>query len=164
MIVNISLSSSSVELHDDKENIKKLNTLKQEVLLLEDNSCSNVVNELIKYYEKTSYDGMVNLKELYDSKIDNSGFLGYYTDLKDSCNLTEEDNDKYSFSDLFITTTIQNEEIYQRYLYQYELGVKDLYFRSVVEPNLNNTEYRIRKKSELKIISNVIEMVKERGV
>ena len=65
---------------------------------------------------------------------------------------------------MFITAVIQDEAILHRYLYQYELGFKDLYFRMIAEPNLNNTEYLIKKRTELRIISNVIEMVKERGI
>lgn len=165
MIMNICLSTSKVELHDSDDNIEKLSLLKQEALLLESNSCTDIINKMINYYEDTSYDGYVNLKEMYDMEYlkDDVGFLKYYVDLKEHCGVTEEDNDKYDFPNLVITSTIQREDLYQKYLYQYELGFKDLYFRLIAEPNLNNTEYLIRKRAELKIISNTIEMIKERG-
>ena len=165
MIMNMGLSVSKIELYDSDENKEKLAELKEEILVLESNSCTTVIDEMIVYYEKTSYDGVVELKEMYDiENPDSMSFLNYYLKLKDNCNITDEDNEKYDFPNLFITSTIQNEAIYQRYLYQYELGLKDLYFRAIAEPNINNVEYLIRKRAEIKVISNAIEMVKERDL
>lgn len=165
MIVNFCLSTSNVELHDSDDNVKKIKELRQEALALEVNSCTIVINDMITYYEKTSYDGKVNLKEMYDMFYsENISFLEYYLQIKEHCGLTDDEREKYDYPHLFMTAVIQNEAMLQRYLYQYELGFKDLYFRMIAEPNLNNTEYLIRKRAELKAISNVIEMVKERGV
>lgn len=165
MIMNFCLSTASVELHDSKENVNKIKELRKEALALDVNKCSIVINDIITYYEKTSYDGNVNLKEKYDMlNSENGGFLGYYTKIKEHCGLTDEEREKYDYPNLFITAVIQDEAILHRYLYQYELGFKDLYFRMIAEPNLNNTEYLIKKRTELRIISNVIEMVKERGI
>lgn len=165
MIMNMGLSVSKIELYDSDENKEKLAELKEELLVLESNSCTTVIDEMIVYYEKTSYDGVVELKAMYDiENPDSMSFLNYYLKLKDNCNITDEDNEKYDFPNLFITSTIQNEAIYQRYLYQYELGLKDLYFRAIAEPNINNVEYLIRKRAEIKVISNAIEMVKERDL
>ena len=165
MIINFCLSKSNVELHDSDDNVKKIKELRQEALSLEVNSCTIVINDMITYYEKTSYDGKVNLKEMYDMlNSENISFLDYYLQIKEHCGLTDAEREKYDYPHLFMTAVIQNEAMLQRYLYQYELGFKDLYFRMIAEPNLNNTEYLIRKRAELKAISNVIEMVKERGV
>ena len=165
MIMNFCLSTSSIELHDSDENVKKIKELRREALALEVNKCSVVINDMITYYEKTSFDGDVNLKEKYDMlNQENVSFLEYYLQIKEHCGLTDEERDKYDYPHLFMTAAIQNEAMLQRYLYQYELGFKDLYFRMIAEPNLNNTEYLIRKRAELKAISSVIEMVKERGV
>lgn len=165
MIINFCLSKSNVELHDSDDNVKKIKELRQEALSLEVNSCTIVINDMITYYEKTSYDGKVNLKEMYDMlNSENISFLEYYLQIKEHCGLTDAEREKYDYPHLFMTAVIQNEAMLQRYLYQYELGFKDLYFRMIAEPNLNNTEYLIRKRAELKAISNVIEMVKERGV
>lgn len=165
MIINFCLSKSNVELHDSDDNVKKIKELRQEALSLEVNSCTIVINDIITYYEKTSYDGKVNLKEMYDMlNSENISFLEYYLQIKEHCGLTDGEREKYDYPHLFMTAVIQNEAMLQRYLYQYELGFKDLYFRMIAEPNLNNTEYLIRKRAELKAISNVIEMVKERGV
>ena len=165
MIINFCLSTSNVELHDSDDKDKKIKELRQEALSLEVNSCTIVINDMITYYEKTSYDGKVNSKEMYDMlNSENISFLEYYLQIKEHCGLTDAEREKYDYPHLFMTAVIQNEAMLQRYLYQYELGFKDLYFRMIAEPNLNNTEYLIRKRAELKAISNVIEMVKERGV
>lgn len=165
MIMNFCLSTSNVELHDSDDNVKKIKELRQEALSLEVNSCTIVINDMITYYEKTSYDGKVNLKEMYDMFYsENISFLEYYLQIKEHCGLTDAEREKYDYPHLFMTAVIQNEAMLQRYLYQYELGFKDLYFRMIAEPNLNNTGYLIRKSAELKAISNVIGMVKERGV
>ena len=65
MIMNFCLSTSSIELHDSDENVKKIKELRREALALEVNKCSVVINDMITYYEKTSFDGDVNLKEKY---------------------------------------------------------------------------------------------------
>lgn len=167
MIVNICLSTVTIELHDSEDNVKKIKELRQEALALEVNKCSVVINDMITHYEKTSYDGEVKLKDIYDMlnpDSDYNSFLPFYLEVKEHCGVTDEEREKYDYPNLFITSVIQNEAIIQRYLYQYELSFKDLYFRMIAEPNLNNTEYLIAKRAEIKIISNVIEMVKERGV
>lgn len=165
MIVNFCLSTSNVELHDSDDNVKKIKELRQEALALEVNKCSVVINDMINYYEKTSYDGEVNLKKMYEEVWnDDFSFLSYYSQIKEHCGLSDEERKKYDYPNLFINASIQNDEIYHRYLYQYELGFKDLYLRLIVEPNFNNIDYRIGKTAQVNVISNVIEMVKERGV
>ena len=156
MIFNLSNIVVSVELHMPDKNIDKISEYKKRVALLEKNGCTDVINKIINYYEETSYDGEVNIKKIYN--IYEEGFLSYFMDVKDNCNLTDEIMDKYNFQSKFLSAAIQPDEIAQRYMFQYELSFKDLLNRDIAEANLNNIEYTIRKNLELEIIKILIEV------
>lgn len=117
MIMNFCLSTSSIELHDSDENVKKIKELRREALALEVNKCSVVINDMITYYEKTSFDGEVKLKDIYDMlnpDSDYKSFLPYYLEVKEHCGVTDEEREKYDYPNLFITSVIQNEAMLQR--------------------------------------------------
>ena len=154
---------SIVELHDSEENKNKLNNYKQQVSLLEQNSCTGVINKIIKHYEETSYDGEVSLRKMYEYDFDNS-LLSYYTQAKESCKLNEEDEKKYNLPTKFITASIQRDEMYQRYYFQYELRINDYITRLIAEPLLSGVEYQISKNMELEILSILIEISSRDGV
>ena len=84
MIFTCITMTDSVELYDNDDNKVKLNNYKEIVSNMEDNECKKVINDIIKYYEDTSYNGSVNLKEMYDYDGKN-GLLSYYIKAKDAC-------------------------------------------------------------------------------
>ena len=153
MLISYFNATTSIELVNNEENIKELNKLKKELTSLENNSCTKEISKMIEYSENTSYNGKVNLKKVYenlDSKID-------YEKLFKVCDVTKEEKD--NLSNLFITNMVLEEELYShKYMFQYELGIKDFYSRMVNEPGINSVEYNIIKKNELSIISNLIEI------
>ena len=157
MLLSFNTAVTTVELVDIEENILKLNNYQNEVNKLEQNSCTKVIKDLINYYEETSYNGKVKLKDIYDFGFEKS-FLSFFGEMKNNCNLTEEELNKYNFPTKFLTTSVQQDELLKNYYFQYELSFKDFFTRSIVEPTLLITEYKINRSFQLEIIDNLIEI------
>lgn len=157
MIFNICNSVSHIELYDSEDNIQKLNILKKEINNLENNDCKLIINELVNYYEKTSYNGLIKLKDIYDVEQD-KGLLSYYVKSVEKCSINESNIKKYNLPFKFLTASIQQNELLQNYYFQYELNFKDIITRYIVEPDIHNVEYKISKTLQLEIITNLIEI------
>ena len=160
MVINLCNAVTSVELIDSKENKTKLTSYKQEILVLDQNSCTNVINNLINYYEQTSYNGEISLKEMYNLG-NKTSLLSFYSLVKNQCKLSEKTTEKYNFPTKFLAASIQQDELFHRYYFQYELNIKDVFTRNIVEASMTSVEYKIRKNLELEIISDLIEIMKE---
>ena len=157
MIFTFSIMTDSVELHYSDDNKSRLSEYKEIVSKLEDSECKNVINDIIKYYEDTSYNGKVNLKEMYDYDGEN-GLLFYSIKSKEGCNISETDEKEYDLSTKFLSSIMYREGIYQRYGFQYELKFTDMYLRRIAEASIYSTEYHISRKTILDIISSLIEI------
>lgn len=155
MIFTCITMTDSVELYDNGDN--KLNEYKEIVSNMEDNECTLVIKDIIKYYEDTSYNGSVNLKEMYDYDGEN-GLLSYSIKAKDACNVSYADEKEYDLSTKFLSSIMYREGIYQRYGFQYELKFTDMYLRDIAEASIYSTEYHISRKTILDIISSLIEI------
>ena len=129
MIINITTATTSIELHDSEENKNKLNEYKKEIATLKQNDCTTTINKLINYYEATSYNGKIKLKDIYNIE---QGLLSYYGEMKENCNLTEEQLKKYNFPNKFITATIEQEEMFMKHYFQYELKFTDVLARTII--------------------------------
>ena len=57
-----------------------------------------------------------------------------------------------------IDAILKNDELFQKYIYQYELNFKDYYTRLDTEPSMESVEYNINRKSQLEIISYLINL------
>ena len=147
----------TVELHDTEENRKLLLSYKEQLLKLDQNDCTDVIDKMIKHYEETSYDGLVVLREMYEYGLEN-GILSYYQSAKDKCNISLRDEKKYNLKSKFLTVSIQGDELFQKYYFQYELSIKDRPIRLIAEPFLLNVEYKINRDMELEIIKSLIEL------
>ena len=157
MIFTCITMTDSVELYDNDDNKVKLNNYKEIVSNMEDNECTLVIKDIIKYYEDTSYNGSVNLKEMYDYDGEN-GLLSYYIKVKDACNVSDADEKEYDFPTKFLSSIMYREVLYQRYEFQYELKFTDMYLRDIAEASIYSTEYHISRKTILDIISSLIEI------
>ena len=163
MCITINDLVTEVELHDLDENKEKLIEYKEKLSKLPQNSCVEIINDLINHYEETTYDGKVNLNEIYINQEDNS-LLSYYQKVKESCNITEEKETKYNLPAKFITASIQWDELYKRYYFQYEIEIPDYMIRLIVDPEITNVEYQINRSMELEIIASLIEIASEEAV
>lgn len=161
MSLSLYCSNSSVSLVVNKENDLVIENYKTEMGLLKDKACADVINSMIKYYEETAYNGEVNLRELYEY-ANTTSFLPLYVKARENCNITDEDNNKHNLPAEVLTIVMQQENLFQRYYYQYELSMKDIYTRYMIDPTFTPTEYNIRKKMELEVIGDLIEIVNEK--
>ena len=161
--LNTITSTNTIELYDLKENKTKLNEYKNEISLLEQNSCTTTINQIINYYEKTSYNGEVDLKKFYNQGLEES-ILSLYMNAKENCNLTEDDIEYYNFPTKVLATTIWQEELLKNHYFQYELTFKDIFTRSIVEPEISNIEYKISKNLQLEIIRDLIEFTNKEEI
>ena len=157
MIITLCNLVTKVELHDSKENKSKLVEYKEKLNTLDENKCTLVIKDIINHYEQTSYDGFVNIKDMYVYDNENS-ILSYYIKAKEACNITKEIETEYNLPSKFITSSIQRDETYQRYLFQYELKFTDFYTRLIAEAYIIPIEYEINRTNELEIIENLIEI------
>lgn len=163
MIIKTNTLVDTVELIDSEENKTKLNEYKEKLTTLNQNSCTKVINEIIKHYEETSYSGKVSLREIYEYDFDNS-LLSYYIKVKDNCKISEADEKKYNLPFKFITSSIQRDELYIPYYFQYELGINDHITRLIIEPQIHGIEYQINRVAELEIISDLIEISSKEAI
>lgn len=157
LIINILTSTKYIELSDQDENLAKLNELKQELPKLEQNECTNSINNLIIIYETTSYNGRINLQNYTNQ----DNFLEKFYETKEICQLTDEEFNQNYISPL-VNLMITNENFLLDYRYQYKLHIPDIIWgdtRSI----LTYHEYFIIKLEELTIINNLIETIKERN-
>lgn len=163
MIFSLMNSVDKIDFGDEYDDNGRLDEYKKEILLLENNSCTNTISEIIKYYEDTSYIGEVRIKDIYDYSLE-KGIISFYIDVRDNCNINDEIVEEYDLSRKFLTATIQSDELFQRYYFQYEIGIKNISIRDIFEPTLSNIEYNIKKGMELEIIDDLINIVNQHEV
>lgn len=157
MCITLNNMKASIELNDSEENRNTIINYKEQLLTLEKNDCTKVIGKIIEHYEETSYTGNVNLREMYEYDNENS-ILSYYGEAKEKCAISKEDEEKYNFPIKFMTVSIQRDEIYQPYYFQYELSIEDRPMRLIAESAISNIEYKINRDMELEIISSLIEL------
>ncbi len=156
MITSYKAAYKEISLHDTNINKVLLNKYKNELSTIKDSDCKKAVEEIVKHYEDTSYDGKVDLRDKY---FNGKSILGYTLKTFDSCNLTDEQ--KGILSSNFITSSIQFEEIVNELYFQYELSVPDSWTRSTLKPTMDNVRYRINRSSHLDLIGDLIQVLKE---
>ena len=164
VLLNYFTAIKSIELYDNQDNIELLNSYKTEVDNIKNEACRQAVNGFIQKYEVTSYDGEISLQDFYKNVIQHGGSpLAFYPNLREACNISPEEAEKYNLSILFLTAAVQDDAIMSKYVFQYELHIKDYYLRDLMEGQLANVDYTIQRKNELSIISNIIELERDRG-
>ena len=136
---------------------------KKEVNNLSDNNCKNYLNNFISYIEKTNYNGDIYITDYFNNLyINDETLLGFYSKGKESCyKLTDEKMKDKKLPLLFITATMQDDEIMSNFNTQYELNIKDNLVRLITEPDLIYTENSIKQNTELNIIKTMLEIIKE---
>ena len=63
-----------------------------------------------------------------------------------------------------VSSSVTYEEIfYKPYLFKYEINIDDIFGRENFESYIISTKYDVEKKSELELISELLEIVREDG-
>ncbi|MGM9878503.1 MAG: hypothetical protein ACI31R_00520 [Bacilli bacterium] len=141
---------------------QKLNSYKEKLATMENNTCTTFIKELIDYYEKTDFKGKVTYQDYYNQMVrandENSVFFNFFEKAEKSCNLNEKQKEEYNFSYLVLAGSIQIDEIMKNYYYDYELNLEDKYFRDLSAVYFIKYQNNINRESILIIISNLIEI------
>ena len=159
VICNFLTASKTIDLKDSDDNLKKLSELKTEMNLLEESECKNLINDFIKYYEKTSYDGVVVIKDMYELVMDEN-LLSYYMEVDNACNVSAS-NINHTLANKVVASSLQMDRIFVKDFFKYEITLKDKFNRMIIEPSFYNQEYIISKYNQLEIIETLINLVKE---
>lgn len=145
---------------------QKLNSYKEKLATMENNTCTTFIKELIDYYEKTDFKGKVTYQDYYNqiarANDENDSFINFYKKAEKSCNLSEKQKEEYNFDYLILASFIQKDEIMQNYYYDYELNLEDKYFRELSAVYFIKYQNYINRESILIMISNLIE-ISEKG-
>ena len=154
--------TEEVEISSSEEVEESIKDVKKKIETVKSNSCRNYLNDFINYIIDNNYDGVINLKDLYQ-KLDNDKYIyDYYQDGQKACNnFTYENAKKHELDILFISAGIQNDLLFKDYLYQYEISFKDYLVRDITRVELNNINNQIKVRFMLKAINNIILMEEE---
>ena len=156
MLYSYSTSINTMPFTDESDNINTLNKYKQDLKNIKESTCKSALNSFINHYERTSYNGIVNLKDKY---MDEEIVLKYAEAVLNDCNLKENVRKKISFN--LLTSSIQLDEILKELYFQYEIRVPDLNNRSIAEIDLSTISYHINRWYQLETIDMIIDMLKE---
>lgn len=135
------------------EQIKKY---KDDLNSIESRECQNEISKLITYFEKTTYNGKVNLRDKY---FEDESFMTYVQDTFVKCNIPTEEQKTMGLKAVNSSALFEGE--IQKYRFQYEIRIPDIAMRKTIEPSMSNTAYSLSKYSELEFIKDAIELSKE---
>ena len=167
MIINICDSGKELDFGNIDFNFEKLNQYKQEVSMIENIECRNVINGMIEHYENTAYQGKVNIKKLNDDLWNKWPMSGYAltNELSNRCSISEQvlDENNFTYKALLVAGTLGTlPDVYNS---GYELTIPDYIFieNSRYATKVANTLsfYRFFKTIELELIEDAIGMAKE---
>lgn len=152
MIFNMFNMTKEISLNIKADNKTKFTELKERVNQLEESSCKNVLNDMVNTYETTNYYGTVSLNEVYDYYRNGQSFLQFYTQIKEKCNISDAAMEGYGLPNEMINSILYMEDIIPKYMFEYEINLKDNFIREIAESDSMNLKYNASKTSQLKII------------
>lgn len=155
MLYSYSTSIITISFTDKSDNINTLNKYKEDLKNIQESSCKIALNSLINHYERTSYNGIVNLKDKY---IEEDGTLKYAEAIIKNCNLKDDVRQKIALK--MITSSIQFDEVLKELYFQYEIRIPDLNNRSIMEISLYTIRYEINRVNQLDTIEMLVDMLK----
>ena len=122
-----------------------LSKYKTEVTKVKNESCKQEIGNLINFIESHTLNGKVNLKDYYAQLLNGEAIAEYYSNTKTACSISDVTATDKGLEHMFLAATMQNDEIYQKYLYQHELSIKDVNYRMIAEPSMINNENNLSK-------------------
>ena len=149
----------TLELTDSSENMVKINEFKKEINDLQESSCKTLLNEMIKAYEKTSFDGIVEYKDIYDIYWNGISFLSFYEDIIQDCNISKEKMQSMNMPYYVLNSTSFVDNLVSKKMFDYEIGIKDKFFRESAETNRIGLDYKLSKQSEIIMIENILKTI-----
>ena len=161
--INLFNTTKEIELYSNDENNQKYLYLKNEISKLEESSCKTLLNEMITTYETTNYNGIIKLSDIYEYYWNGKSFLDFYNQIKENCNISEDTMKKINMPEEAMESIIFTELIVQKYMFQYEINIKDINMRKILESDTINFNYNSSKSSELQMIEKVLNYIGEKN-
>ena len=161
-VIQLITYPEEIKLNDSEENKEKYTELKREAeLILDDNECHNTIKEMINNYEKTSFNGKINInKYFYDENF--VPYVGFALSLKDNCNNYQAKINEENINGKIVANALIFERIFNgSKIFSYEISIKDIFAREIYGTGIEAAEYDMERKLELEIIKELLEIVKE---
>ena len=154
--------STTIKLSDTKENINLLNKYKSEAdTILNDNACHKSIKNMISFYEKTSYNGIID-RNNFDFSWNAKTPISMGSELVANCDIYRDRFNEENIIGKIVASSLLFEEVfYMPNQFKYEISFKDIFSRELYEGNIINAEYNSERKLELEIIKELLEIVKE---
>ncbi len=151
--------TSYIEINSSDEYNEEIIRYKNIISSYHDSLCKNYFDSLINKVDKDIKTRIIDIRKYYQDNNENN-LLNYYTKAVDSCSsLTIETMKEKNMPIIFLTASIQIDEIMADLYYQYELGFKDTNIRNINETVLNSLKNNIKIKNELTIIEELINII-----
>lgn len=158
-ITNMFGMNKTLDLTDSTENIEKIKELKNEIANLEDNSCKVLLNDMIKAYETTSFDGIIEQKRVEKIYWEGKSFLSFYERMTTDCNISKEELKRIDMPFYALNSTSFIDNTVNKKIFDYELRIKDIYMRDNLEANRVNLDYQLSKQSEIVMIEKILKTI-----
>lgn len=155
------LGTIDVSTSDDyKEELKKI---KPSIDSISNDECKNYLNYFLENIEAFDGEDSVSVKKYFNKIYLNSdGILTYYQKGQEVCNgFSSENAKKHDLLLLFMTASIQDDEILQSHLFNYELRINDRFVRDILYAHLSSAELNIKKETSLKILKILVDLEKK---
>jgi hypothetical protein len=156
ILINMFSIKTKVELNDNETNIERLSSLKEKVSKLEENSCTTLINDMIKSYEKTSFNGEIELTRIYEIYWNGPSFINYYPMIKEKCNMSDEFMENLGIQNDVMNSITYIDNILNNSMFSYEIKLPDKTMRDIAEANITQIEYKTCKSSELDVIEKTL--------
>lgn len=135
-------------------------TLKNDISKIKNEECKNSLNNMLSRIESTYYTKDITVEEYYlNYNKDDNTFLNMFEEAKDACSLTNEQSDPIYI--LALSSTNYPNKIKEKYLYSYELKIKDKFSRKEVEDINDEIGTYTTKMLEFKTLKEIINEVKK---
>ena len=157
-IINLVTFNDKIYLEDKKENLTRLYECKNKVSNLEDGMCKTSLEKYVKRYEDTSYKGYISLKDVFNN-LESYSIPKSYQEIKNNCNITEDDVKEYGLIYYVLDSMITYEEFLNNRRFPYEIKIQDKLLRDIAEPTLDMYRYEKIKRSELSFMESVLDLL-----
>jgi hypothetical protein len=102
----------------------KFDEISNEINNISDEQCKNSLIDFMDSSVNDGLNGKVRVRKLYDYIL-SENIIKYYSSINKSCNITEEELEKYDISSKFIIKLSLYDKLILTYFNQYELGFMD---------------------------------------
>ena len=149
----------SIELETPQSFYTNMEKYKKEVDNIQNETCKQEVNLLITGIEEFDLNGKTTAREYFNKLFSPNSTTYRYQDLLKACSISNEEAEARGLTSALLTAMLQRDEVMRSYWFQYELNLKDMYTRMIIEPDYKNLENKIKSGMEEQVVKTVLEIV-----